>query len=131
MAIVLDVLVAGVVAGGVAGGVVLAARPRGRAQPGDGSPSGADAHAPGRGASVSQGPASSTAVRSSAVEASRSSAEAGPSRSSAGREHAGSANGSGTHREPVMAGSTTVREEPLAAIGGQAADAPALPAARA
>ena len=29
MAIVLDVLVAGVVAGGVAGGVVMAARPRG------------------------------------------------------------------------------------------------------
>ncbi|MEA2439508.1 MAG: ribonucrease [Thermoleophilaceae bacterium] len=37
MAIVLDVLVAGVVAGGVAGGVVLAARPRGRQRGGEGA----------------------------------------------------------------------------------------------
>jgi ribonucrease Y len=36
MAIVLDVLVAGVVAGGVAGGVVMAARPRGRRSSGEG-----------------------------------------------------------------------------------------------
>src|SRR4051794_40300182 len=159
MAIVLDVLVAGVVAGGVAGGVVLASRPRGRAHPGDGSQAGADAHAPERDATASQSPEASAAMRSDAGEAasrssggeaasrtsageaasrssggeapSRSSAVGAPSRSSAAREHAGSANGSGTHRGPVMAGSSTAREEPLAAIAGQAADAPALAAARA
>src|SRR4051794_36931241 len=44
MAIVLDVLVAGVVAGGVAGGVVLAARPRGKHA--GGSADANDAHVP-------------------------------------------------------------------------------------
>src|SRR3954452_23003026 len=48
MAIVLDVLVAGVVAGGVAGGVVMAGRPRGRRlAPGSSGPGGSGSAAAG------------------------------------------------------------------------------------
>jgi ribonucrease Y len=64
MAIVLDVLVAGVVAGGVAGGVVLAARPRPTRRAGDPLPAGPIAHSGGSSAaktSANGGPASASA----------------------------------------------------------------------
>ena len=61
MAIVLDVLVAGVVAGGVAGGVVLAARPRLVRRAGDPLPAGPVAHAAGASAGKSSANGASAA----------------------------------------------------------------------
>src|SRR3954468_21861206 len=68
MAIVLDVLVAGVVAGGVAGGVVLATRPRLARRSGDQSPAGPAGRGGSSGASSANGGSASAPARAAREE---------------------------------------------------------------
>jgi ribonucrease Y len=83
MAIVLDVLVAGVVAGGVAGGVVLAARPRLARRSGDPLPAGPASRGAGGRPGRSNGDAASTPARAGRGEGAAAVGDGDGSRSSA------------------------------------------------
>ncbi|MEA2360677.1 MAG: ribonucrease, partial [Solirubrobacteraceae bacterium] len=108
MAIVLDVLVAGLVAGGVAGGVVLSARPRG---------SRPDERAPGRGGAdgrLSGVPAAGTASARSGAAAS---ANGGSAHAAADRIG---------EKEPALAGGTEATMSSGGREAGQTATAPGV-----
>src|SRR4051794_21682149 len=120
MAIVLDVLVAGVVAGGVAGGVVLAGRPRGaRAGSNGGPPEVATLNTVGAPDRAGEAAARGEAAAERDEAASRT-------RAAGSRAEAVSANGSSAHSMAVPA--VAKRAEPVLAGAGAAEAVEELPA---